>query len=533
MEEEDYAATKLQGAARIRKSKAVVAEKREQKQGATVLQNKMRGKKAKETVRVKRKFAALDANGNGVLEGDEIRSLATWVLASFKPDGRTALPEAEVEQVVALLMAQVDADNDGKLDFAEFQAFYAKITIDITNFKRAAAREARQAFAARKAAEFAAEEAAANAPVGDELTAERVGAALGGLARSPDTLAHVFSRVDLRGAGLGVVDALGGFPHLQHVDVADNGIADLAALAQLPHLLTLDASGNRLRAALAFEAPRCRHGNAWTAGDAAVGSTLQTADLSRNRITAMPSDERLGAHRFLRSLTLDGNAIGAIGGLGALRCLQTLSLRGNALTTAAGIGAAAACPLTALHLDDNRLSSLAELDALPCLATLTLRGNRLASLEGLRGCAALKHLDLRDNAVAAVAEVESLSALALLSELSLRGCPVAALPYYRRRVLYRAQQVASLDGVVVSAEEKVKALNLHGADLPNRQAVFGAVLPGANFEDVLPPFEEPEGEGDRKWQKQQELEQTINAAAADLVDETLNDSISSLADTRQ
>ena len=106
-------------------------------------------------------------------------------------------------------------------------------------------------------------------------------------------------------------------------------------------------------------------------------------------------------------------------------------------------------------------------------------------------------------------------------------------PYYRRRVLYRAQQVASLDGVVVSAEEKVKALNLHGADLPNRQAVFGAVLPGANFEDVLPPFEEPEGEGDRKWQKQQELEQTINAAAADLVDETLNDSISSLADTRQ
>ena len=54
--------------------------------------------------------------------------------------------------------------------------------------------------------------------------------------------------------------------------------------------------------------------------------------------------------------------------------------------------------------------------------------------------------------------------------------------------------VSAVEGVVVSAEEKVKALNLHGADLPNRQAVFGAVLPGANFEDVLPPFEEPEGE---------------------------------------
>ena len=37
--------------------------------------------------RIRRKFDQMDEDGNGVLEGDEIRQLAPWVLSAFKPDG--------------------------------------------------------------------------------------------------------------------------------------------------------------------------------------------------------------------------------------------------------------------------------------------------------------------------------------------------------------------------------------------------------------------------------------------------------------
>ena len=64
--------------------------------------------------------------------------------------------------------------------------------------------------------------------------------------------------------------------------------------------------------------------------------------------------------------------------------------------------------------------------------------------------------------------------------------------YYRRRVLVRVQQLSLLDGIVVSAEEKVKALNMHGADVEHRKEVLSAHLPDATFTNPLPPFEEPQ-----------------------------------------
>lgn len=40
-----------------------------------------------------------------------------------------------------------------------------------------------------------------------------------------------------------------------------------------------------------------------------------------------------------------------------------------------------------------------------------------------------------------------------------------------------------LDGMEIQAEEKVKAENLHGVDLSDRETIFKALLPQENFVD--------------------------------------------------
>ena len=52
-----------------------------------------------------------------------------------------------------------------------------------------------------------------------------------------------------------------------------------------------------------------------------------------------------------------------------------------------------------------------------------------------------------------------------------------------------------LDGVAITPEEKVKALNLHaaeGSDLATREKSWAEHFPGRAFANLLPPFVEPE-----------------------------------------
>jgi protein phosphatase 1 regulatory subunit 7 len=57
----------------------------------------------------------------------------------------------------------------------------------------------------------------------------------------------------------------------------------------------------------------------------------------------------------------------------------------------------------------------------------------------------------------------------------------------------------SLDGVIVTHEEKIKAENLHGLDLNDRKNIFSTLLPEESFVDRrVKVFEEiePESESD-------------------------------------
>ena len=70
-------------------------------------------------MRAQKKFDKLDADGNGLLEGDELVELAEWVWSSFHPGG-DALSEEEKAAESSKLLGRLDANDDGCMSFDEF-----------------------------------------------------------------------------------------------------------------------------------------------------------------------------------------------------------------------------------------------------------------------------------------------------------------------------------------------------------------------------------------------------------------------------
>ena len=102
-------------------------------------------------------------------------------------------------------------------------------------------------------------------------------------------------------------------------------------------LITVNASGNELTEVLDFRTRWCKDAGedaAWAEGDMWIGSTVEWADLSRNRIGRIRD---LSAHRFLRYLDLSRNRLAKIEGLDTLDSLRTLKLAYNSLTSVEGL----------------------------------------------------------------------------------------------------------------------------------------------------------------------------------------------------
>jgi len=348
---------------------------------------------------------------------------------------------------------------------------------------------------------------------------------MGGLARSPENLAHVFTNLALPEKSIDSIEVLKDYVHLQNIDLRGNKISDLTALASLPHLLTLNASRNNIHAVLDFEQPHCKPGNAWGAGDKNVGSTLQEADLSSNCIVSIRD---LTPHRFLRKLVLDNNQISVISGVDGLKHLNVLSLKNNKIEQITGLGN---LPLHCLHLDNNNLTRLKNLDSLPRLRQLTLGNNKISSMGALKNCKQLDSLDLSNNQIDAIRQAEFLQDLPLLCDLVLTGNPVQGKEYYRRRILVRLQRLTALDNTIVSAEEKTKSLNLHGEDIEHRTEVFDKYLPEDEdgFVNYSPPFDEPEGKPQDEQltaaEVQAVVQEVIDAEAGSMVDGLLSEII--------
>ena len=157
-----------------------------------------------------------------------------------------------------------------------------------------------------------------------------------------------------------------------------------------------------------------------------------------------------------------------------------------------------------LILSDNEIQYIENLDTLSRLQRLDLARNRVFSLDGLQSCSQLNSLDVNGNRIATVREVEFLKELPYLGSLVLAGNPLVSAvenqdlvepDHYRLRILVRLQSLTFLDSKLVTAEEKVRALNLHGgemSDVAHRERVWNKHFPGEAFVDHLPPYVESE-----------------------------------------
>jgi Leucine-rich repeat (LRR) protein len=303
------------------------------------------------------------------------------------------------------------------------------------------------------------------------------------------------------------VEHLRNYPHLQTLDLHDNVIEDLRPLEALPYVTALNASSNKLKGCLQYFPPRCNADTRWNSGDAALGSLLRDADLSSNEIAEL---ESVAHHTYLQSLILDDNVISSIGGVAGLKFLKTLCISNNKLGAISGLDD---LPLERLDLSGNAIQKLENLEKLPSLMILNVANNQIETLQGLEKLEKLQILNVGGNQVKSILEVENLTVNDYLRELSLSGNPVAAdedeqfggpppAQFYRRRVLVRLTKLSMLDEKLVTAEEKVSALNLHaiegsveqglGSDLKNRAEVSAKHFDGTGttFVDMLPPFSE-------------------------------------------
>mmetsp|Transcript_8927 Transcript_8927/g.20856 ORF Transcript_8927/g.20856 Transcript_8927/m.20856 type:complete len:189 (-) Transcript_8927:291-857(-) len=104
---------------------------------------------------------------------------------------------------------------------------------------------------------------------------------------------------------------------------------------------------------------------------------------------------------------------------------------------------------------------------MPALHSLDASCNALESTAGLHLCPALALAALEENRIQDLAALQHLQPLSNLLVLDLSGNPVTELESYRLEVLYplltNGVSLNTLDQLPCLAEEKVAALNKHGA----------------------------------------------------------------------
>lgn len=274
---------------------------------------------------------------------------------------------------------------------------------------------------------------------------------------------HAYLRVDLTSLGLTSLDPIRDFQHLQFVNISSNRLRSLEPLGSLHCLLHLNASFNLL-VRTDFTAP----------------DQLETVDMSFNMIGDLGN---WSVHKHLHELNLRGNFICAIGrGLSTNGELRTLDVSCNRIPRIEHLDG---LDLRVLLLAQNRLTSLEGVGSCTKLHVLNVRHNCIVSVGALRSedLPRLRKLSLAENRISTVTEVESLCSFPFLCELELLPNPIMNLPYYRAQVLHRLPSLRSLDEQPVSAEEKVKACVIYGADVEKRRAIFAGLLPGEEFVD--------------------------------------------------
>lgn len=297
------------------------------------------------------------------------------------------------------------------------------------------------------------------------LSAAMAQRGLSELASTTDGAGMALATLDASRASISDVSVLRSMPQLRNLLLPHNRLASLAPLGCLSQLCRLDVSHNRL-----------------SGPDALTGlaPTLASLDASQNSITGLTGARRL---RSLSQLRLSSNQL-TEAGLGeellGLLFLSELDLSHNQLS---GTDPLPLPPtLRELCVCSNHLAHLRFAHTMGALLGLSASSNRLCSTEGLAGCTALLHADLSDNCIRTAEALRPLAHLSGLGGLRLESNPVCETPGYRIDVLAALQQLQVLDLQRAVPEEKVRAINAHGAADAEIAQIRMRHLPPALFE---------------------------------------------------
>lgn len=218
---------------------------------------------------------------------------------------------------------------------------------------------------------------------------------------------------------------------------------------------------------------------------------MEWADYSGNTITRI---ENAYQNKYLKHLNLDNNLISKIEGLSENVNLRVLSLNGNNIQDIENLDH---LHIEELYLSTNHITVIFGLQFLPALHTLDLSKNEIERMRGLEYVETLRFLNLSLNQVRKITQLRFIENLPLITEVDFCFNPIQNVKHYRFQVLYHIPQLRALDGTETTSEEKIKAENLHGLDLNDRELIFKNLLAEETFVDRrISKFEEIEVESE-------------------------------------
>ena len=170
--------------------------------------------------------------------------------------------------------------------------------------------------------------------------------------------------------------------------------------------------------------------------------------------------------------------------------------------------------LEELNIAENLITKITGLSKLKVLRELDLSENHIVKLNGLQSINSLRFLNLSLNKIEKVLQLQYIEQLTLLTDIDFCFNPIQNKKHYRAQVLFHIPQLRMLDGQEISPEDKVKAENLHGVDLKDRETIFSSQLPEEKFVDRrLQKYEDIEVESDDEHSGSDERPKALDAIA--------------------
>ncbi|XP_027855636.1 leucine-rich repeat-containing protein 9 isoform X1 [Xiphophorus couchianus] len=272
------------------------------------------------------------------------------------------------------------------------------------------------------------------------------------------------------------------FANLCSINLEHNNLTSFSGLIYLPNVKMLYLNHNHIKSILPRQKTLALRSNKQILHSKVNSSGYGQQNSSRPNRLSGPCGRLEPLMGSLEVLHLSHNGISNMANLELSRLtnLKALFLQDNEIRQVEGLEKL--YRLKELVLDRNRIKSLSKDSFISynSLQELRLAENRIRELNHFGTLTKLHKLFLNVNKLQDITELHKLGALPCLTELSVTGNPIARNSQHRLEVILHLTQVEMLDGVAVTAEERMKAELLHEEQYQNAQHP-GAQLSSADI----------------------------------------------------